>query len=123
MVPMLSPSMAACQVSIQNGLRGPVVTSVAACASGVQAFIEAERMIRHGDADVVIAGGTESAIVPVAFAALANMGALSKRNDEPEAASRPFDAGRDGFVFGEAAGVMVIESAEHASRRGAPIIA
>jgi 3-oxoacyl-[acyl-carrier-protein] synthase II len=123
MVPMLSPSMAACQISIQNRLGGPVVTSVAACASGVQAFIEAQRMIEHGDADVVIAGGTESAILPVAFAALANMGALSKRNDEPERASRPFDAGRDGFVFGEGAAVMVVESAEHATGRGATILA
>ena len=123
MVPMLSPSMAACQVSIQNGLRGPVVTSVAACASGVQAFIEAQRLIEHGDADVVIAGGTESAIMPVAFATLANMGALSRRNDDPERASRPFDADRDGFVFGEAAAMAVIESAEHAERRGAPILA
>jgi 3-oxoacyl-[acyl-carrier-protein] synthase II len=115
--------MAACQVSIQNGLRGPVVASVAACASGVQAFIEAQRMIEHGDADVVIAGGTESTIMPVAFAALANMGALSKRNDDPAKASRPFDANRDGFVFGEAAGAMVIESAEHAEGRGAAIVA
>ena len=123
MVPMLSPSMAACQISIQNKVRGPVVTSVAACASGVQAFVEAQRMIEHGDADVVIAGGTESAILPVAFAALANMGALSKRNAEPEKASRPFDAGRDGFVFGEAAAVLVIEAAQHAERRGAQIVA
>ena len=123
MVPMLSPSMAAAQISIQNGIRGPVVTSVAACASGVQAFIEAQRMIEHGDVDVVIAGGTESSILPVAFAALANMGALSKRNDEPEKASRPFDADRDGFVFGEAAAVLVVEAAEHAEARGAPIIA
>jgi 3-oxoacyl-[acyl-carrier-protein] synthase II len=123
MVPMLSPSMAACQVSIQNGLRGPVVASVAACASGVQAFIEAQRMVEHGDVDVVIAGGTESAILPVAFAALANMGALSKRNDDPTAASRPFDADRDGFVFGEAAAVLVVESAEHAERRGANVLA
>jgi 3-oxoacyl-[acyl-carrier-protein] synthase II len=123
MVPMLSASMAACQISIQNQIRGPVVTSVAACASGVQAFIEAQRLIEHGDADVVIAGGTESAIMPVSFAALANMGALSKRNDDPKAASRPFDANRDGFVFGEAAGIMVIESAEHADRRGAPALA
>ncbi|HEY7525950.1 MAG TPA: beta-ketoacyl-ACP synthase II [Candidatus Limnocylindria bacterium] len=123
MVPMLSPSMAACQISIQNRLRGPVVTSVAACASGVQAFIEAQRMIEHGDADVVITGGTESAILPVAFAALANMGALSKRNDEPEKASRPFDAQRDGFVFGEAAAVLVIEAAEHAERRRAQPLA
>jgi 3-oxoacyl-[acyl-carrier-protein] synthase II len=123
MVPMLSPSMAACQISIQNKLRGPVVTSVAACASGVQAFIEAQRMIEHGDAEVVIAGGTESAILPVAFAALANMGALSKRNAEPEKASRPFDAGRDGFVFGEACAILVIEAAEHAERRGAQPLA
>jgi len=123
MVPMLSPSMAAAQISIQNGIRGPVITSVAACASGVQAFIEAQRMIEHGDVDVVIAGGTESSILPVAFAALANMGALSKRNDEPEKASRPFDADRDGFVFGEAAAVLVVEAAEHAEARGATILA
>jgi 3-oxoacyl-[acyl-carrier-protein] synthase II len=123
MVPMLSPSMAACQISIQNGIRGPVVTSVAACASGVQAFIEAQRLIEHGDADVVVAGGTESAIMPVSFAALANMGALSARNDDPTRASRPFDADRDGFVFGEAAGVVVVESAEHAAARGASILA
>ena len=123
MVPMMSPSMAACQVSIQNGIRGPVITSVAACASGVQAFVEAQRLIEHGDVDVVIAGGTESAIMPVSFAALANMGALSKRNDEPERASRPFEADRDGFVFGEAAGVLVVEAAEHAEARGATILA
>lgn len=123
MVPMLSPSMAACQISIQNQLRGPVITSVAACASGVQAFVDAQRLIEHGDAEVVITGGTESAILPVAFAALANMGALSKRNDEPEKASRPFDADRDGFVFGEAAGVVVIESAEHAAARDATVLA
>ncbi len=122
MVPMLSPSMAACQISIQNGLRGPIITSVAACASGVQAFIDAQRMIERGDADVVVAGGTESAILPVAFAALANMGALSKRNDDPAGASRPFDADRDGFVFGEAAAVLVVESAEHAERRGANVV-
>jgi 3-oxoacyl-[acyl-carrier-protein] synthase II len=123
MVPMLSPSMAACQVSIQNGLRGPVIASVAACASGVQALIDAQRLIEHGDVEVVLAGGTESAILPVAFAALANMGALSKRNDDPTGASRPFDAERDGFVFGEGAAVLTIESAEHAERRGAKIIA
>ena len=123
MVPMLSPSMAAAQISIQNRIRGPVITSVAACASGVQAFIEAQRLIEHGDVDVVIAGGTESAILPVAFAALGNMGALSKRNDEPEKASRPFDANRDGFVFGEAAAVLVVEAAEHAEDRGATILA
>ncbi|MDQ2934729.1 MAG: beta-ketoacyl-ACP synthase II [Chloroflexota bacterium] len=123
MVPMLSPSMAACQISIQNKLRGPVITSVAACASGVQAFIDAQRLIEHGDVEVVVAGGTESAILPVAFAALGNMGALSKRNDEPEKASRPFDAERDGFVFGEGAAVLTVESAAHAEARGATILA
>ena len=123
MVPMLSPSMAACQISIQNGLHGPVIASVAACASGVQALIDAQRLIEHGDVEVVLAGGTESAILPVAFAALANMGALSKRNDDPAGASRPFDAQRDGFVFGEGAAVLMVESAEHAERRGARIIA
>jgi 3-oxoacyl-[acyl-carrier-protein] synthase II len=123
MVPMLSPSMAACQISIQNGLRGPVITSVAACASGVQALVEAQRLIEHGDVDVVIAGGTESAILPVAFAALANMGALSKRNDDPAKASRPFDADRDGFVFGEAAGALIVESAAHAEKRSAVVLA
>ena len=123
MVPMLSPSMAACQISIQNGLHGPVIASVAACASGVQALIDAQRLIEHGDVEVVLAGGTESAILPVAFAALANMGALSKRNDDPVGASRPFDANRDGFVFGEGAAVLTVESAEHAERRGARIIA
>ncbi|MBW3612623.1 MAG: beta-ketoacyl-ACP synthase II [Chloroflexi bacterium] len=123
MVPMMSPSMAACQISIQNGIRGPIITSVAACASGVQAFVEAQRLIERGDVDVVIAGGTESAIMPVSFAALANMGALSTRNDDPERASRPFDGDRDGFVFGEAAAVLVVESAEHAAARGAEPIA
>jgi 3-oxoacyl-[acyl-carrier-protein] synthase II len=123
MVPMLSPSMAACQISIQNGLHGPVIASVAACASGVQALIDAQRLIEHGDVEVVLAGGTESAILPVAFAALANMGALSKRNDDPAGASRPFDAERDGFVFGEGSAVLMVESVEHAERRGARIIA
>jgi 3-oxoacyl-[acyl-carrier-protein] synthase II len=122
-VPMMSPSMAACQISIQNGIRGPVITGVAACASSVQAFVDAQRLIEHGDVDVVITGGTESAIIPVAFAALGNMGALSKRNDDPTAASRPFEANRDGFVFGEAAGVFVLEAAEHAEARGATILA
>jgi 3-oxoacyl-[acyl-carrier-protein] synthase II len=122
-VPMMSPSMAACQISIQNGIRGPVITGVAACASSVQAFVDAQRLIEHGDVDVVITGGTESAIIPVAFAALGNMGALSKRNDDPTGASRPFEANRDGFVFGEAAGVFVLEAAEHAEARGATILA
>ncbi|MGH2427375.1 MAG: beta-ketoacyl-ACP synthase II [Candidatus Limnocylindria bacterium] len=123
MVPMMSPSMGACQVSMKYGTRGPVITSVAACASGVQAFVEAQRLIEHGDVDVAITGGSESAIMPLSFATLANMGALSKRNGDPAAASRPFDAERDGFVFGEAGGIVVIEAAEHAEARGATILA
>ena len=96
MVPMLSPSMAACQISIQNKLRGPVITSVAACASGVQAFVEAQRLIEHGDVDVAISGGTESAILPVAFAALATSRGLSNVNPtfvEPGNALAPTTTG------------------------------
>ena len=122
MVPMMSPSMAACQISIQNGITGPVITSVAACAAGVQAFVDAQRLIELGDVDVVVTGGTEAAILPVSFAALGNMGALSTRNDDPTAASRPFDGERDGFVFGEAAAVLIVESLEHAEKRGAPVL-
>ena len=122
-IPALSGSMAAAQVSMRYGLTGPVMTQVAACASGVIAFQDALRLIAGGECDLVIAGGSEAPLLAMAFAALSNMGALSKRNDDPEGASRPFDRTRDGFVFGEGAGVMVIESAEHALRRGAPILA
>ena len=122
-IPALSGSMAAAQVSMRYGLTGPVMTQVAACASGVIAFQDALRLIQSGECDVVIAGGSEAPLLAMAFAALSNMGALSKRNDDPEGASRPFDRTRDGFVFGEGAGVMVIESAEHALARGAPILA
>jgi len=113
--------MAACQLSMEHGLTGPVITQVAACASSVIAFLDALRMIQRGEVDIVLAGGTEAPLLPVAFAALGNMGALSKRNDDPARASRPFDRGRDGFLYGEGAGVVVIESAEHALRRGATI--
>jgi len=122
-IPALSGSMAAAQVSMAYGLTGPVMTQVAACASGVIAFQDAFRLIASGECDLVIAGGSEAPLLAMAFAALSNMGALSKRNDDPEGASRPFDRTRDGFVFGEGAGIMVIESAEHALRRGAPILA
>jgi 3-oxoacyl-[acyl-carrier-protein] synthase II len=118
-IPALSGSMAAAQVSMRYGLTGPVITQVAACASSVIAFQDALRLIRSGDYDVVITGGSEAALLPIAFAALGNMGALSKRNDDPEHASRPFDRDRDGFVFGEGAACFVIESAEHALARGA----
>ena len=120
-IPALSGSMAAAQVSMRYGLTGPVITQVAACASGVIAFQDALRLIRSGECDVVLAGGSEAPLLPIAFAALGNMGALSKRNDDPQHASRPFDRDRDGFLFGEGAGVCVIESAEHALARGATI--
>jgi 3-oxoacyl-[acyl-carrier-protein] synthase II len=120
-IPALSGSMAAALVSMKYGLTGPVMTQVAACASGVIAFQDALRLIRTGECDVVLAGGSEAPLLPIAFAALGNMGALSKRNDDPQHASRPFDRDRDGFLFGEGAGVCVIESAEHALARGATI--
>jgi 3-oxoacyl-[acyl-carrier-protein] synthase II len=118
-IPALSGSMAAALVSMKYGLTGPVITQVAACASSVIAFQDALRLIRTGECDVVIAGGSEAALLPIAFAALGNMGALSKRNDDPTHASRPFDRDRDGFLFGEGAACVVIESAAHALERGA----
>jgi len=122
-VPALSGSMAACMLSMDYKLTGPVITQVAACATSVIAFHDALRLIRSGECDVVLTGGSEAPIVPMGVAALANMGALSKRNDSPETASRPFDATRDGFVLGEGAGVVVVESVEHALKRGATPIA
>jgi 3-oxoacyl-[acyl-carrier-protein] synthase II len=123
LIPLFAPNMASCQVAIALGIHGPTVTSVAACAAGVQAFVDAVNMIERGDADVVITGGTEAGIIPVAIAGLANMRALSRRNDDPAAASRPFDADRDGFVFAEGSAVAILESEEHAARRGATPIA
>src|SRR5512144_1714744 len=122
-IPALSGSMAGCMLSMEWGLTGPVMTHVAACATSVIAFHDALRLIRAGEVDVVLAGGSEAPIVPMGVAALANMGALSKRNDEPETASRPFDGTRDGFVLGEGAGVVVVESVQHALDRGATPIA
>jgi len=120
-IPALSGSMAACQLSMEYHLTGPVITQVAACASSIIAFQDGLRMIQRGEVDVVLTGGSEAPLLPVAFAALANMGALSKRNDDPSHASRPFDKDRDGFLFGEGAGVVILESAEHALARGATI--
>jgi 3-oxoacyl-[acyl-carrier-protein] synthase II len=117
------PNMPACEVAIDLGIRGPVTASALACASGIYALLEARRLILSGEADVVIAGGTDSAITPVMFTGLSNMGALSRRNDDPTLASRPFDADRDGFVFGEGAVVCVMESLEHARARGARVYA
>jgi len=122
-IPALSGSMGAAQVSMKYGLTGPVITQVAACASGVIAYQDALRLIASGECDVVLAGGSEAPLLAMAFAALSNMTALSKRNDDPEGASRPFDRTRDGFVFGEGAGILVVESAEHAQQRGATILA
>ncbi len=122
-VPALSGSMAACMMSMEYGLTGPVMTQVAACATSVIAFHDALRLIQTGECDVVLTGGSEAPVVPMGVAALSNMTALSKRNDSPETASRPFDGTRDGFVLGEGAGVMVVESAEHALTRGATPLA
>jgi 3-oxoacyl-[acyl-carrier-protein] synthase II len=122
-VPALSGSMGAAMLSMEYRLTGPVITQVAACATSVIAFQDALRLIREGECDVVVTGGTEAPIWPMGVAALANMTALSKRNDSPETASRPFDLTRDGFVLGEGAGIVVIESLAHARERGATPIA
>ena len=122
-IPMMAPNMGASQVSMTLGLRGPALATVAACASGLYSFIEAKQLIDSDMADVVFAGGTEAAIHPLPIAGLANMRALSRRNAEPERASRPFDLDRDGFVFGEGAVVLMVESEERAKRRGAQVYA
>ena len=122
-VPMLMPNGSAGWIGIELGARAGVHTTVSACASGAEAIGYAIDMIRMGRADVVLAGGTEAAIIPLNIAAFAAMRALSTRNDEPERASRPFDKGRDGFVLGEGAGMVVLESEEHARRRGAQVLA
>ena len=120
-VPMLMPNGAAGWIAIELGARAGVHTTVSACASGAEAIGYGMDMIRSGRADVVLAGGTEAAIIQLNIAAFAAMRALSTRNDEPERASRPFDKGRDGFVLGEGAGMVVLESAEHAAGRGAAV--
>ncbi|SEF48633.1 3-oxoacyl-[acyl-carrier-protein] synthase II [Actinacidiphila yanglinensis] len=118
-VPMLMPNSPAANVGIDVNARAGVHTPVSACASGAEAIGYAIEMIRTGRADVVVAGGTEAAIHPLPIVAFGNMMAMSKNNDDPEGASRPYDAGRNGFVLGEGAGVVVLESAEHAAARGA----
>jgi 3-oxoacyl-[acyl-carrier-protein] synthase II len=120
-VPIMAPNMASSQPSIVFGLRGPVTTAVAACASSIQAYTDAFHLLRRGEADALLCGGTEAGINRLAVAALANMQALSTRNDEPERASRPFDRDRDGFVLGEGAVVMVVEREDAARKRGARI--
>lgn len=122
-VPMLMANAAAGNIAIMYGFHGPNFAVSSACASSNHALGESMETIKRGDADVMLAGGTEAALVPFAIATLGNAGALSKRNDDPAGASRPFDATRDGFVFGEGAAVLVLESLEHAQRRGARIYA
>jgi 3-oxoacyl-[acyl-carrier-protein] synthase II len=118
-IPMMIVDMAAGQVSIQLGLKGPNFSTVSACASGAHAIGEALRLIRAGDADLILAGGSESTITPMAMAGFGSARALSTRNDDPTRASRPFDLDRDGFVIGEGAAVLVLEREDHARRRGA----
>ena len=122
-VPMLMPNGPAAAVSLELGARAGAHTPVSACASGAEAMGFALEMIRSGRADVVVAGGTEAAVHALPIAGFAAMQALSTRNDDPERASRPYDTGRDGFVLGEGAGVIVLESEEHARARGARIYA
>lgn len=120
-IPSLIGNMCAGLVSIEYGARGPSFGVVSACATGTHALGEAAHAIRRGDADVMIAGGSEAAITPFAYASFCAMKAMSTHNDAPEKASRPFDRQRDGFIMGEGAGVVVLESLEHAQARGARI--
>ena len=122
-VPMFISDIAAGLVSIRWGLKGPNYCTVSACASSAHAVGNAYRAIKYGEADLMVAGGTEATVSPQTIAGFAAMTALSERNDSPETASRPFDATRDGFVLGEGAGVMVLEELEHARARGAEIVA
>jgi 3-oxoacyl-[acyl-carrier-protein] synthase II len=122
LVPMFIPDIAAGLVSIRYGLKGPNFATVSACASSAHAIGESYKMIRHGAADAMVTGGSEAAITGLTIAAFANMKALSSRNDAPEQASRPFDLDRDGFVLGDGGAIVVLESLEHAQRRGATIL-
>lgn len=120
-IAMMISNMASGLVSMEFGFRGPNMAIVTACATANHSIGEAWRIIKFGDADAFVAGGTEATLSPLGMAGFASMKALSTRNDEPEKASRPFDKDRDGFVMGEGAGILVIEELEHAKRRGAPI--
>ncbi|MEO8352999.1 MAG: beta-ketoacyl-ACP synthase II, partial [Chthoniobacteraceae bacterium] len=122
MIPSLIVNMASGMVSMEYGLQGPNFAPVSACATSAHAIGEAWRMIREGEADAFVAGGSEAAIVPLGIGGFAAMKALSTRNDEPTRASRPWDKDRDGFVMGEGAGVLVMEELEHAKKRGARIL-
>jgi 3-oxoacyl-[acyl-carrier-protein] synthase II len=122
-IPMVIINLAAGQISIRFGIKGPNLAVTTACATGNHSIGEAFRMIQYGDADVIIAGGAEAVITPMAVSGFAIMRALSTRNDEPEKASRPFDIDRDGFVIGEGSGILILEELEHALKRGAKIYA
>jgi 3-oxoacyl-[acyl-carrier-protein] synthase II len=123
MIPMLICNMAPGHVAMSLGFKGPNFCTTTACASGAHGVGEAFRIIQRGTADVMVAGGTESCVSPMAVGGFCALMALSRRNDDPTAASRPFDKGRDGFVIGEGAGVLVLEEMEHARKRGAKILA
>lgn len=123
LVPMMISNMAAAAVSMRFGCWGPTLSPVTACSIGNTAIGEAYRLIRHGGADVIFAGGTEAAVTEISLASFSNATALSTRNEAFTAASRPFDAGRDGFVMAEGAGILVVESLSHALARGANILA
>ncbi|CAN5684686.1 beta-ketoacyl-ACP synthase II [soil metagenome] len=122
LIPMMMSNATAGLVALRHGFHGSALSVATACASATDSIGQAGDLIRSGRADVVIAGGAEASITPTAMAAFARMGALSSRNDDPAAASRPFDKDRDGFVMGEGAGIVVLESAEHAARRGATVL-
>ena len=122
-IPMVIANLAGGQIAIKYGIKGPNIAISTACASGNHSIGEAYRIIQYGDADIMIAGGTEAVITPLAVSAFAAMRALSTRNDEPEKASRPFDVDRDGFVMGEGCGLLILENLEHALKRGARIYA
>lgn len=123
MIPMMISNMAVGEVAIQLGAKGANMTTVSACASGTDAIGHAFRAIKYGDAEVIISGGAEATIIPLALAGFASMKALSTRNDDPKGACSPFDKDRDGFVMGEGAGIVILEELEHAKARGAEIIA
>src|SRR5688500_1074971 len=120
-IPMFISDIAAGIVSMQFGAKGPNYATVSACATSAHAIGDAYRTIQYGDADVMITGGAEATVTPMAIGGFSNMKALSERNDTPETASRPFDATRDGFVMGEGSGVVILEELEHARARGATI--
>jgi 3-oxoacyl-[acyl-carrier-protein] synthase II len=122
-IPAIIPNMGAAWVSMELGTRGPLYSECTACAASNMSIGEAADSIRLGRADVMLAGGTEAGVTPTGISGFSAMRALSRRNDDPERASRPFDAGRDGFVMGEAAGIVVLEDLEHARKRGAKIYA